>query len=143
MPGGLTGSRLPGLVGVIGAGEGECAERTRDGVDGEEGNRGGGRDFLGREEDAEAGGLAFVTEGRFGVSGAGGLIMGRLGGDEEGVGDDGEVEACEERWRVGEESEASLSEGVTKLVNPGKRNRCWSLPYSPGRLSCLSEFSPS
>ena len=43
---------------------------------------------------------------------------------------------------MGEESEASLSEGVTKLVNPGNRNRCWPLPYSPGRLlSCLSESS--
>jgi hypothetical protein len=136
VPGGLTGSRLPGLVGVVGAGEEECAERTRDGVDGEEGNRGAGRDFLGREEDGDAGELAFVTEGRFGVRGAGGLIMGRLG-DEEGVGDDGEVGTCEERWTVGEESEASLSEGVTKLVNPGNRNRC-----SPGRLSCLSESSP-
>lgn len=49
--------------------------------------------------------------------------MGRLGGEEEDVGDDGEIDACEERWMVGEESEASLSEGVTKLVNPGNRNR--------------------
>jgi hypothetical protein len=138
VPGGLIGSRVPGLVGVVGAGEEECAERARDGVDGEEGNRGAGRDFLCREEDGDAGELAFVTEGRLGVSGAGGLILGREGGDEEGVGGDGEEEACEERWTVGEESEASLSEGVTKLVNPGNRNRCWSFPYSPGRLSCLS-----
>ena len=136
VPGGLTGSRLAGLVGVVGVGD-----RPRDGVDGEGGKRGAGRDFLCREEDADAGELAFVTEGRFGVSWAGGLIMGRPGGDEEDVGDDGEVEACEERWTVGEESEASLSEGVTKLVNPGNRNRCGSLPYSPGRLSCLSESS--
>ena len=70
---------------MVGAGEDECANRPRDGVDGEEGNRGAGQDFLGREEDGDAGELAFVKEGRFGVSGAGGLIMGRLGGDEEGV----------------------------------------------------------
>lgn len=82
VPGGLTGSRLAGLVGVVGAGE---EERARDGVDGEEGKRGAGRDFLSREEDGDAGELAFVTEGRLGVSGAGGLIMGREGGDEEGV----------------------------------------------------------
>jgi len=92
-------------------------------VDGEEGNRDAGRDFLGRDEDGEAGELAFATAGRFGVRGAGGLIMGRLGGEEEDVGGDGEIDACEERWMVGEESEASLSEGVTKLVNPGNRNR--------------------
>lgn len=123
MLGGLTGSRLTGLVGVVGAGDEECAERLRDGVDGEEGNRDAGRDFLGRDGDGEAGELAFATEGRFGMRGAGGLIMGRPGGEEEDVGDDGEIDACEERWMVGEESEASLSEGVTKLVNPGNRNR--------------------
>jgi hypothetical protein len=108
---------------VVGAGEEECAEQPRDGVDGEEGNRDAGRDFLGRDEDGEAGELAFATEGRFGERGAGGLIMGRLGGEEEDVGGDGEIDACEERWMVGEESEANLSEGVTKLVNPGNRNR--------------------
>jgi hypothetical protein len=49
--------------------------------------------------------------------------LGRAGGDDGDDGDDGEIDACEERWTVGEESEASLSEGVTKLVNPGNRNR--------------------
>jgi len=96
---------------------------VRDGVDGDEGKRGAGRGFLGREEDGDAGELAFAIEERLGLRGAGGLIMGRPGGEEEDVGDDGEVEACEERWTVGEESEACLSEGVTKLVNPGNRNR--------------------
>jgi hypothetical protein len=70
--------------------------------------------------------LAFATEGRFGVRGAGVLIRGRL--DEEGGGDDGDGESFEERWTAGDESEASRSEGVTKLVNRGKRNRCWSFP---------------
>lgn len=70
--------------------------------------------------------LASATEGRFGVRGVGGLIMGRL--DEEGSGDDGDEESFEERWTAGDESEASLSEGVTKLANRGKRNRCWSFP---------------
>jgi hypothetical protein len=70
--------------------------------------------------------LAFATEGRFGVSGAGGLIRGRL--DEEGDGDDVDGGSSEERWTAGDESEASLSEGATKLVNRGKRNRCWSFP---------------
>jgi hypothetical protein len=141
--GGLTGSRLLALVGVVGAGEEECKVRPRDGVDGDGGKRGSGRDFLDREEDGGAGELAFVTECRFGVRGAGGLIIGRLGGDEEGEGNDGEVGACEERCTVGEESEASLNEGVTKLVNPGNRNRCCSLPFSSGRLSRLGESSHS
>ena len=59
------------------------------------------------------------------MRGAGELIITRLGGDEE-VGDAGDWEgdAWEERWRVGEDIEASLSEGITKLVNPGKRNWC-------------------
>jgi hypothetical protein len=70
--------------------------------------------------------LAFAKEGRFGVRGAGVLIRGRL--DEEGGGDDGDGESFEARWTAGDESEASLSEGVTKLASRGKRNRCWSFP---------------
>lgn len=70
--------------------------------------------------------LAFATEGRFGVRGAGVLIRGRL--DEEGDGDDGDGESFEERWTAGDETEANLSEGATKLANRGKRNRCWSFP---------------
>jgi len=46
VPGGLRGSRLPGRVGVDGAGEGVLAKRSKDRVDGEEGKRGSGRDFL-------------------------------------------------------------------------------------------------
>ena len=103
-------------------------------MDGEGGKRGAGRDFLGRD-----GEFAFAAEECFGVSGAGELIRGRL---DEGDGDDGEGESFDERWTAGDESEASLSEGVTKLVNPGKRLRCWSFPYSPGRLSFLSRSSP-
>jgi hypothetical protein len=129
---GLTGSRLPGRVGVVGAGEDEGAKRSRDGVDGEEGKSGAGRDFLGREEGGDGEEPAFATEGRFGVRGAGGLIMGRVGEDGGGEG-----EASEERFRVGDESEASLSEGGTKLVNPGNRNRC-----SGGRQSFPPSRSP-
>jgi hypothetical protein len=86
-------------------------------VDGEEGKRGSGRNFLGRDE---AGGLTFGMKGHFGVRGAGELIMGRFG-DEEEVG-------CwslgsSRRHRAGEDREASLCEGVTKLVNPANRNR--------------------
>lgn len=77
--------------------------------------------------------LAFATEGRFEVRGSGELIRGRL--DEEGGGDDGDGESFEERWRAGDESEASLSEGETKLVNRGKRKRCWSFPSWIERLS--------
>lgn len=69
--------------------------------------------------------LAFATIGRFEVRGAGVLIRGRQ--DEEGGGDDGGG-SFEERFTAGDESEASLSEGVTKLVNRDKRNRCWSFP---------------
>jgi hypothetical protein len=59
------------------------------------------------------------------VRGAGELIVTRLGGDEEmGDAGDWEVDAWEERCRVGEDIDASLREGVAKLVNPGKRNRC-------------------
>jgi hypothetical protein len=90
-------------------------------VDGEGGKRGAGRDFRVREEGEDVGELAFGTEGRLEVRGPGELIRGRL--DEEGGGDDGEGESFEERWTAGDESEACLSEGVTKLVNPGKRNR--------------------
>ena len=107
-------------------------------MDGEGGKRGAGRDFLGLDE-GEDGEFAFATDGRFGESGAGELIRRRL---DEGGGDDGEGVSFDERWMVGDESEASLCEGVTKLVNPGKRNRCWSFPYSTGRLSCLSRSSP-
>lgn len=106
-------------------------------MDGDGGKRGAGRDFLGREE-GEDGGFAFAAEGCLGVRGAGELIRGRL---DEGDGDDGEGESFDERWTVGDESDASLSEGVTKLVNPGKRNRCWSFPYSAERLSCPSRSS--
>ena len=124
VPGGLIRSRFPGRVGVDGTGEGVLAKRSKDGVEGEEGKRGSGRDFLWRDED-DGGELAFPTEARFGVRGAGELIVTRLG-DAAEVGDAGDWEgdAWEERWRVGEDIEASLSEGVTKLVNPGKRNRC-------------------
>ncbi len=57
----------------------------RDGVDGDEGKRGAGRGFLDREEDGDAGELAFAIEERFGVRGAGGLIMGRPGGEAQGI----------------------------------------------------------
>jgi len=109
-------------VGVVGAGGEEGTARSREGVEGEEGRSGEGRDFLGREEDEVAGKLAFAAEGRFGVRGAGGPITGRFC-EEEGCGDE-EEEWYDERWTAGEENEASLSEGVTKLVNPGNRNRC-------------------
>ena len=62
---------------------------------------------------------------RFGERGAGELIVGRFGEyEDEGDAGVGEGDAWDERWRAGEDIEASLSEGVTKLVNPGKRNRC-------------------
>jgi hypothetical protein len=83
---------------------------------------------------------ASATEGRFGVRGVGGLIRGRL--DEEGGGDDGDGGSFDERWTAGDESEASLSEGVAKLVNRGKRNRCWSFPSCGEKLSSLSRSSP-
>ena len=80
------------------------------------------------------GGLAFAMEGRFGVRGAGVLIRGRV--DEGGGEDDGR--SFEERLTVGDESEACLREGVTKLANRGKRNRCWSFPSCVERLSSPS-----
>ena len=110
------------------------------GEDGEGGKRGAGRDFLVREEGEDVGDAASATEGRFGVRGVGGLIRGRL--DEEGGGDVGDGGSFEERWTAGDESEASLREGVTKLVNRGKRNRCWSFPSCGERLSSLSRSSP-
>jgi hypothetical protein len=70
--------------------------------------------------------LAFAMEGHFGVRGAGVPIRGRV--DEGRGGDDGDGESFEERLTAGDESEASLSEGVTKLASRGKRNRCWSFP---------------
>jgi hypothetical protein len=84
--------------------------------------------------------LTSATEGCFGVRVTGGLIRGRL--DEEGGGDDGDGESIEERWTAGDESEACLSEGVAKLANRGKRNRCWSFPSCGERLSSLSRSSP-
>lgn len=56
------------------------------------------------------------------MRGAGVLIRGAP--DEVGGGDDGGGESSEERWTAGDESEASLREGVTKLVNRRKRCRC-------------------
>ena len=106
------------------------------GVDGEGGKRGGGRDFLSREEGDDVGELASAIEGRLWVRGAGVLIRGRV--DEEGGGDDGDEGSFEERLTAGDESEASLSEGVVKLANRGKRNRCWSFPPCGERLSSLS-----
>jgi hypothetical protein len=86
------------------------------------------------------GSLTFAIEGRFEDSGAGVPIRGRL--DEEGGGDDGDGESFEERLTVGDESDAALSEGETKLVNRGKRNRCRSFPSCVERLSSLSRCSP-
>ena len=130
----LSGSRS-GRVGVVGAGAEEGAKYSRVGVDGEGGKKGAGRDFLTREGE-EVGELALTIEGRFGVRGAGVLISVRL--DEVGGGEDGDGESFEERLTAGDESEACLSEGVTKLVNRGKRNRCWSFPSCGERLSSLS-----
>ncbi len=56
------------------------ARRSNDRVDGEE--RGSGRDFLCRDE-GDADELAFPKDARLGESGAGGLIIGRFGGDED------------------------------------------------------------
>jgi hypothetical protein len=84
--------------------------------------------------------VGIALEDRFGVWGEGVLIRGRL--DEEGGGDDGDGELFEERLSAGDESEARLSEGVTKLVNRGKRNRCWSFPSCGERLPSLSRSSP-
>ena len=53
-------------------------------------------------------------------------MAGRFGEYEDegdaGVGE--EEDACEVRCRAGEDIDAYLSEGVTKLVNAGNRNRC-------------------
>ena len=46
VPGGFRGSRLPGRIGVDGAGDGVLEKRSKDGVDGEESERGSGGDFL-------------------------------------------------------------------------------------------------
>jgi hypothetical protein len=88
-------------------------------VDGEEGKRGSGRDFLGR---GEAGESTFGMEGRFGVSGAGELITGRFGDEED---DDEAFWWLSGRCKAGDDTEACLCKGGTKLVKPANRNRVW------------------